>query len=192
MYYIREDEEQRYGRNKPTQINHAYINSGEYRRKFDNLTDSKVINKLIYKNAKEMLFHRSGTMFEDMCWVSPTEEKVVYRKMDETRQRMIRVDDSIAKILSKYSDLIPIHTHPSTFPPSPDDFNCLLNAGYKFGIIICHDGKIFTYSSFRHVDFRLWDVYMSDLKANGYDEYDAQIEALKIFRAANDIIFKEV
>lgn len=61
MYYIREDEEQRYGRNKPTQINHAYINSGEYRRKFDNLTDSKVINKLIYKNAKEMLFHRSGT-----------------------------------------------------------------------------------------------------------------------------------
>lgn len=59
-------------------------------------------------------------------------------------------------------------------------------------IIIYHDGKIFTYSSFRHVDFRLWDVYMSDLKANGYDEYDAQIEALKIFRAANDIIFKEV
>ena len=58
--------------------------------------------------------------------------------------------------------------------------------------ITCHDGKIFTYSSFRHVDFRLWDVYMSDLKANGYDEYDAQIEALKIFRAANDIIFKEV
>ena len=88
--------------------------------------------------------------------------------------------------------MIPIHTHPSSFPPSPADFNCLFDAGYKFGIIICHDGKIFTYSAFRHVDLRLWDAYMSDLKLNGCDEYDAQIEALKIFRAANDIDFREV
>ena len=29
-----EDEGQRYGRNKNTAINHTYINSGSYRRKF--------------------------------------------------------------------------------------------------------------------------------------------------------------
>ena len=67
MYYIREDEEQRYGRNKPTQVNHTYLNSGAYRRKFDTLTDSRSLNRLIYQSAKEMLIHRSGTMLENLA-----------------------------------------------------------------------------------------------------------------------------
>ena len=40
MYYIREDEEQRYGRDKSTIVNQSYIEGGEYRRKFDELTKS--------------------------------------------------------------------------------------------------------------------------------------------------------
>ena len=32
MNYVTELEEQRYGRNKKTAINHAYINGGEYRK----------------------------------------------------------------------------------------------------------------------------------------------------------------
>ena len=33
-------ENQRYGRNKETIVNKTYIESGEYRRKFDNATDN--------------------------------------------------------------------------------------------------------------------------------------------------------
>ena len=62
-------EEQRYGRNKNTVINHAYINSGEYRKKFDKISDNKKLNKLLYQLAKAMLEHRSGTLYEDMYWV---------------------------------------------------------------------------------------------------------------------------
>lgn len=53
-------EYQRYGRNKGTQINNTYINSGEYRKKFDGITDNSSINRLLYSKAKEMLKHRSG------------------------------------------------------------------------------------------------------------------------------------
>ena len=69
MYSIREDEEQRYGRDKSTIVNQSYIEGGEYRRKFDELTKAPKLNRLIYNMAKKMLFHRSGTKFEDMCWI---------------------------------------------------------------------------------------------------------------------------
>lgn len=65
----RELEKQRYGRNKSTAINHAYINSGEYRNKFNNLSDNEELNRIVYKIAKKMLNHRSGTLLEDMYWI---------------------------------------------------------------------------------------------------------------------------
>ena len=33
---------QRYGRNKKTLIEHSYIESGEYRRKFDKISNNKI------------------------------------------------------------------------------------------------------------------------------------------------------
>lgn len=59
-------EYQRYGRNKETAINHTYINSGEYRSKFDRITENINVNRILYNKAKEMLNHRSGTKYEDM------------------------------------------------------------------------------------------------------------------------------
>lgn len=49
-------EVQRQGRNKDTAINHAYIDSGEYRKKFDHISDSDELNRLIYQLAKKMLY----------------------------------------------------------------------------------------------------------------------------------------
>lgn len=55
-------EGQRYGRNKDTSINHAYINSGEYRKKFDVISNNNELNRKVYQLAKKMLEHRSGTV----------------------------------------------------------------------------------------------------------------------------------
>ena len=49
---------QRYGRNKSTLVNSTYISSGEYRNKFDKITDNKDVNRALYIKAKEMLLHR--------------------------------------------------------------------------------------------------------------------------------------
>lgn len=70
-----EKEEQRTGRNKKTAIDRAYIEGGEYRKKFDLLTESKELNRLLYKTAKEMLRHRTGSEFEDMYWIDPASGK---------------------------------------------------------------------------------------------------------------------
>ena len=49
-----EDEEQRYGRNKDTIINRTYINSGDYRKKFDRISSSPKLNRLLYQLSKKM------------------------------------------------------------------------------------------------------------------------------------------
>ena len=64
-----EMEFQRIGRNKSTQINNSYINGGTYRKKFDLLSDSIELNRLVYRLAKRMLEHRTGTEYEDMYWI---------------------------------------------------------------------------------------------------------------------------
>ena len=66
MNLKKELEEQRYGKNKQTAINHKYIESGSYQKKFDFISSNVELNRLLYKLAKRMLKHRSGTMYEDM------------------------------------------------------------------------------------------------------------------------------
>ena len=63
---MKEIEEQRLGRNKQTAINHTYICSGKYRKKFDAISDNMELSRLLYNITKEMLMHRAGTEFEDM------------------------------------------------------------------------------------------------------------------------------
>lgn len=46
-------ETQRLGRNKQTLINRTFIESGEYRKKFDRISDSPELNKCIYRLAKK-------------------------------------------------------------------------------------------------------------------------------------------
>lgn len=60
---MRELEQQRKGRNKNTIIDYNYISSNRYRKKFDYISNDKKLNKLLYKIAKKMLLHRSGTEY---------------------------------------------------------------------------------------------------------------------------------
>lgn len=76
-------EYQRYGRNKDTLVNKTYIESGEYRNKFDKISDNNDVSRVLYSKAKEMLYHRSGTMFEDMYWIDGNIGEIVASALDE-------------------------------------------------------------------------------------------------------------
>lgn len=88
-------EEQRYGRNKESIVNHAYIQSGNYRKKFDKLTENKNINKLLYQKAKEMLLHRSGTLLEDMYWVDMESGEIIASVVDSKDKQKIIYPDHV-------------------------------------------------------------------------------------------------
>ncbi len=192
MYKSEFVEHQRYGRNKDTIINHAYINSGEYRNKFDEISNSNELNRLTYQLAKKMLFHRSGTRFEDMYWINIDTNAIVASEVNQTIECQIKYSKATMKTVKKHKELLVIHTHPYSMPPSIRDFNSNFRNGYKISLVVCHDGKIFMYRSKRYVSEFLYKGTVAKYKKMGYDDFEAQILALKEYEQKGDIIFKEV
>lgn len=185
-------EYQRYGRNKETLVNSTYIESGEYRNKFDNVSDNIDVSRVLYSKAKEMLYHRSGTMYEDMYWIDGKTGEVIASVLDEQAKEQITYSNSLKKVLQGKKDLISMHTHPQSMPPSIDDFNSAYHNGYSKGLVLCHDGKIFAYSSNQEVGKQLYLLHIGNYLDEGYTEYESQLKALEKIRENYDIDFWEV
>ena len=183
---------QRYGRNKSTVINHRFITSGKYRRKFDSLTDNKVLNKLIYEKAKEMLFHRSGTLYEDMYWFDADKAQVMAKEINSIKEEQILYSESVKKAIDKIPHVIAVHTHPCSMPPSLADINSSHEHGYILGIVLCHDGKLFCYKAEEIISQKLYDLYVVYFYNKCHDEYEAQICALEELSDLYEIKFWEV
>ena len=125
------DEYQRYGRNKETSVDHSYINGGTYRRKFDKVTDDPHIARILYEKAKEMLFHRGGTKLEDMYWIDENTGDTIACVTDMQEEQRIVYPKSVRKKVQGRKDVITMHTHPFSFPPSIQDFNSAKDRGNK-------------------------------------------------------------
>lgn len=187
-------EYQRYGRDKSTLVNSTYINSGEYRNKFDKITDNKAVSRTLYAKAKEMLEHRSGTRIEDMYWIDGQTGEVVASVTDQPETVVERViyPESVKKAIRDRKNLIAMHTHPSSLPPSAADFNAARYHNYEVSLVICHNGKIFQYVTAQYLDVDLYDAYIKRYIKDGFSEYDAQLKALESLEKSFDIDFWEV
>ncbi len=187
-------EYQRYGRNKNTLVNKTYIESGEYRKKFDSITDSKTVNRVLYSKAKEMLLHRSGTILEDMYWIDKETGNVVACITDQGEEIQSRIEytQAVRKVIANRNDLIAMHTHPQSMPPSAADFNSVFSNNYALGIVICHDGKVFCITSKEEINERLYVLYIESGINDGMTEYDSQIAALEKLQCNFNIDFWEV
>ena len=187
-----EDEGQRYGRNKDIAINHTYINSGSYRRKFDFISNSPDLNRLIFQLSKKMLEHRSGTKFEDMYWIDAAHRRVIEKETESCSEEQIVYSNSIRSKISKYENLITLHSHPNSYPPSINDLNSNFINHYGLGIVACHDGKIFKYASNQEIREDYYKMVVEKYLKKGYNEYEAQVEALMELVTKFDIMVKEV
>lgn len=185
-------ENQRYGRNKSTLVNKTYIDSGEYKRKYDNATDNQSVNKSLYDCAKQALKHRSGTSFEDMYWIDGNSGTVLMSVTDSTDERTIRYTDRIKKVIRANNSIVTVHTHPSSMPPSVEDFNSCVNNGYKKCFVACHNGKVYGYHSNEIINPKLYNLYIQKYMNNGFSEVDAQIKTINKLSQSFDIKFWEV
>lgn len=188
------NEDQRYGRNKNTLVNKSYIDSGEYKRKFDNATDNPEVNKSLYDSAKNALKHRSGTELEDMYWIDGNTGRIVAKETDSKTTKQVDYSSNTQKIVDGYehNQLITIHTHPASMPPSVNDFNSCCSNNYKMGFVACHNGKVYGYTSKQMISPKLYDMYIADFIDNGADEFTAQLKAINKLSENHAIEFWEV
>ena len=185
-------ENQRYGRNKDTLVNKTYLESGDYRRKYGSATGNPDVNKVLYTCAKEALKHRSGTVFEDMYWIDGDSGEVILGVTDSTLPRGIAYTDRIRTVLNGRDNIVTLHTHPSSMPPSIEDFNSCCRNGYRKGFVACHNGRVFWYTSKQEIRQKLYDMYIGDYLVDGLSAFDAQWETLKKLKTNHLIDFGEV
>ena len=185
-------ENQRYGRNKVTLVNKTYIESGEYKRKFDNISENKAVNKTLYDCAKAALKHRSGTKFEDMYWIDGNTGEIIASALNEKETSGVAKSKRRNKILARYGNVYAIHSHPASMPPSATDFNCFFEQGYSKAFVACHDGTLYSYTSEQEVSIELYNLYVSKFASNGYSEKEAQLKALAKLKENHKIDFWEV
>lgn len=185
-------EEQRPGRNKKTAVNKAYINSGAYRRKFDELTDSDSLNRLLYQLAKKMLDHRAGTKFEDMYWIDIDTEDIIAEETTMTVEEEIIYSKATIKAIGEHDNIITIHTHPSSSPPSAGDLNANFSHEYQAGVIVCHNGDVYLYASDEMIDDDYFSLTIAEYLNQGYNEREAHKKAIEEMCDKFDINVKEV
>ncbi|MDR0903123.1 MAG: hypothetical protein LBM59_00640 [Ruminococcus sp.] len=187
---IREDS--RYGKDKSTAIDHNYIDSGEYRRKFDNISDNKELNKNLYQRAKKMLNHRSGTDFEDMYWFDENTGKEFTSITNMSIPSVVKYSPDFMKKYHDIKNKVTIHNHPRSMPPSMGDFESAYRNGYSFGVIAAHDGTVYIYRNLTKPQAELYDSITSNLRAMGYSEFGVEVMALEEMADRGILVFKEV
>lgn len=120
-------EYQRYGRDKSTLVNKTYIESGEYRRKFDKISDNPEVSKALYTAAKTALKHRSGTELEDMYWFDGKTGQIISMELNASNPRIVTYSDKTKSALRSCDNVIALQTHPGSMPPSIEDLNACCN-----------------------------------------------------------------
>lgn len=194
-------EYQRMGRNKDTTINQTYISGGSFRNKFDKIVDDKTVSRVLYNKAKEMLYHRSGTKYEDMYWIDAETGEIIASILDAETEEEIIYNSLLLKRLHRHNKIIAMHTHPNSMPPSVPDFNFVYKHGYDLGIIICHDGKIFIYTAEEEIRESLFDLMIAEYYDEHYNEsveneqrfeFKAQLSVLNRIKQSYSIDFREV
>jgi hypothetical protein len=189
---IENSEASRYGRDKSLTIDHTYIESGEFRRKFDKISDNKELNRNLYQVAKAMLKHRSGTEFEDMYWLDAQTGKVFAEITDMCEPNKVVYSSEFMGKYGQIAQKVTIHNHPRSMPPSIGDFESAYRNCYSNGIVVCHDGTLFLYKNITAPSESLYDELTDDNRSLGYSEYTSEKMALTEMASRGLIVFKEV
>jgi hypothetical protein len=196
-----EDEYGHKGIDRAVQVDKTIIESNDFRRKFDNATDNRVVNKTLYTSAKEILYDRSGTLYESMIWIDGDTGKIVtkFDSMGKTKkltgknhELKVEYGKSVLNKLKGYNNIITLHNHPNSSAPSAGDFNSAKKNCYSIGFVVTHNGRLFKYRSEKIITENLYHVYWLEFVEDGYDEIEAQIKAIEKISETGDIYFTEV
>lgn len=130
-----------------TIINANIIESREYRNRIDALKENIKSKRNIWNRAREMLYHRNGTNYEDLAFVdSKTGKSFINKSYDKERQA--KPNKRMQKLLkqSEPYTVIAIHNHPGSNVPSINDMRTAFSRKYKYGLVVCHNGAIYKYA----------------------------------------------
>lgn len=141
--------------------------------------------RTIYNASKDMLYHRSGTQFEDIAMIVTNGRKYLIRKDYNHKSQAMPTKKIKELVIKNPKEVIVIHNHPNSSIPSYPDLVNAINYKYKYGLVISHDGTLYRYrpNYVRYLNESIYRARVADVDASGYNEKEMfqLIEALKYF-----------
>ena len=109
---------------------------------------SKDVTNTMTSEARKILHHRSGTVYEDLMFIDTRTGKFITRT-DFDYERKVMPSKRMMKILDEAPDytVAALHSHPGRTPPSPSDIYVLNERKNAYGVVACHDGTIYKYKN---------------------------------------------
>lgn len=133
-------------KNSAYSVDWETVHSNKYKRKYNGITGNAKTDESIYKYAKAGLTHRDGTDREDLYIISKSTGTVLGKNITSTEAFGVRINDSIrSAVKNNQGDLIGLHTHPDSTPPTGSDFETAFKRGYYLGTVACSDGSVYIY-----------------------------------------------
>ena len=127
----------------------GYINSEHFAGKFRNITSNERVNRTLLECSRRAIMHRSGTLYEDMYLINAVTGEIEGSQTESEAIQKISYNDSLRNAVAgarkNNIPLIALHTHPEGYPPSIDDFNSLCSHGYVLGVVVGHNGQVYTF-----------------------------------------------
>lgn len=167
-----------------TVVNKKMLKSSQYRRKFENVSEDTKLNRTAWKVSQRMLEHRSGSRYEDLAFIDSISGKSIVNESYDAESKA-KPSKAMLKMLkdADHGTIIAIHNHPGSSVPSLADLMACVKRGYYFGLIACHNGKIYKYSidknRFNPVNARF---ALDRLETRGYDkEVEAYLKQAGVY-----------
>lgn len=162
-----------------------YINSDEYKQKFNGITGNTKVDKQLHSQAIAQLTHRNGTYGEDLTLINAETGNIEGRQSKSLTENGVDYNKSLNKALADNSpySLISIHNHPTNNPPTGSDLASNGSKKYKLGVVVTHNGRVFTYKAGNKPFLaHSFDNVVDKNRSKGYNEYEAIIETLKQYQ----------
>ena len=127
-----------------------------------------------------------------MYLIDTQSRKVVGAQTHSSMEQTVVYNESLNRAVKKHKPytLISIHNHPESKPPSGSDLSSCFMRKYKKGIIVCHNGDIYTYvTSLKPLPANLFDMTVDKYKKLHYNKGEtyAYEMALKQFEQSHGI-----
>ena len=138
--------------NPLTRVNIEQLSSDRLRERVRLFEDDAATVREISRTIRTILDHRDGTFFEDLAFI----DSIRHKSCINTDYDFYDADKAISacKPNKPMKDLlaeagrgviIAVHNHPQSAMLSLDDINRFAERGYKYAIVVCHNGMIFRY-----------------------------------------------
>lgn len=165
-------EESHKGKIRTTEIARSRIESADYGRRMTSIDNSRSITNIMTSEARKILNHRNGTLYEDLMFIDIRTGEYITRT-DYNHERRVMPSKRMRRMINKAPEytIATLHNHPGSAAPSPDDIHALHVRKNAYGVVACHDGTLYKYSvdknNFNEAGYAAAFAY---LDKNGYNE----------------------